>query len=58
MEKKALIKLKPKKRFKIPFDDKRKVLIKYTKHRITTRKIEGKCQMSELDGDTKVIEED
>jgi len=57
MKYKRLINLKPKARFTIPFDDKRKVLVKYTEHRITARKREGKCQISKLDGNLRVMDE-
>ena len=54
MKDKRLINLKPKNKFSIPVKDKRRVLVKYTNHRITTRKREGKCEVSTLDGDIRI----
>jgi len=50
MKDKILMDLKPSDKFSMPVDDKERVLVKYTKHRITTRKREGKCEISKLDG--------
>jgi len=57
MKYKRLINLKPMDEFSIPIKDKRRVLVKYTNHRVTTRNREGKCEISKLDGNLKVIDE-
>jgi len=58
MKDKILMDLKPSDKFSMPVDDKERVLVKYTKHRITTRKREGKCEISKLDGNLKVVEKE
>lgn len=57
MKKKTLIELKPQKNFTIPLNKKRRVLVKYTKHRITARDREGKCRILKLDGNLEIIDE-
>ena len=58
MEKKKLIYLEPRKKFTVPLNNKCRVLVKYTNHRITARKREGKCEILKLDGEKEIIKED
>jgi len=53
----TLSKFKPQKNFTVPLGNKYKVSVKYTKDRITVREREGKCQISKLNGNTRVIDE-